>query len=121
MFKKYRDPRRDKIRDLRRAHGLWRKLWQKLHPECGVRWTIRLCDHQLWDLVYNAEDEWIRGMLGHPAYVPHMPGNAPAHYRRTMNKLRRAKDKQAMREQLRDGETDIIIPRHRRDVNWDWF
>ena len=30
-------------------------------------------------------------------------------------------EKQAMREQLRDGETDIIIPRHRRDVNWDWF
>ena len=121
MSKKYRDPRREKIRDLRRAHGLWRKLWLKHHPAYIFRWTILLCDRQLWDFVCNAEDEWIREILGYPAYVPHSPGNAPAQYRRTRNRARRTKDKQAMREQLRDGETDIIIPRHRRDVNWDWF
>ena len=114
MCKKHRDPRREKALDLRNTPQL-RKACDRVGPPEGD-----ILDHDSWQRAWNAQEDWMRKKVG-LTRIPWYPDNAPAHFRRSINRQRRAQVRQSMREQLRDGVDDIVLPRFRRDANWRWF
>ena len=127
MAKKNRDPRRDKILDMRRlGWGRLSSIFLKCHPEHdwknlpkGLTFEERLLLCRESDL---AEEEWMRRATGGGDPRNRWAlGAPPAWFRRHLNRLRRSRDKQAMREQLRDGVDDVTLPRRRRDVGWLWW
>lgn len=122
MANKRQDPRREKVRDLRRMDsGRLSDIFVKCYPEhdwrnfkfpSGMSWEerrIRWCESD------RAEDEWILRAVG--SGRTRYSCAPPAWFRRQLNRKRRAKAKQTMREQLRDGE-DVTTPRRPRDVRW---
>lgn len=126
MANKRRDPKREKLRDLRRMDsGRLSSIFNKCHPEHdwknfefpdGTRLRDRL---MRWQESNRAEDEWILQTVG-GGRSRYSCGAPPSWFRRQLNRKRRAKGKQAMREQLRDGR-DVTPPPRRRDVRWLWW
>lgn len=126
MANKRRDPKREKLRDLRRMDaGRLSGIFTKCHPEHdwrnfkfpkGTPWEAR---RPHWQEADRAEDEWILHAVG-PRRTRFSCGTPPAWFRRQLNRQRRAKDRQAMREQLRDGE-EPMAHRRPRDVRWLWW
>ncbi len=120
------DPRREKLRDMRRMDaGRLSDIFLKCHPEHdwrnfkfpkGTPWEDR---RLRWRESDRAEDEWVLRMVG-PNRSRYSCGAPPAWFRRELNRKRRAQVKQAMREQLRDGE-DMLLPRYRNNVRWEWW
>jgi len=123
-----RDPRKKKLRDLRRAGRndfcrprLYR-LFDRLHPEYDHitdfrKWRYRLLYPGEWERYYNAQRAWVRSIIG-PGYY----GSPPSHYRRDSNRLRRHRQKQALRRAIEnDTLEDFSMPRERKDVGWDYW
>ncbi len=118
------NPRSEKLRDLRRMDaGRLSDIFLKCHPEHdwrnfpkGTPWEDR---RMRWRASDRAEDEWVLKVVG-PRRTRFSCGAPPAWFRRGLNRKRRAQARQAMREQLRDGE-DVTTPRRPRDVRWLWW
>jgi len=123
MTRTTRDPRREKLRDMRRVPGdrLW-DMFRKVHPEFDWVNRPKNTDYAEWRLLFSisheAGEEWIRRVTG----CRHVRswGAPPAWFRRGLNKLRRSREKQAMREQLARGG-DVTLPRSRRNARWLWW
>lgn len=128
MARNRRDPRREKVLDMRRMDGgRLSTIFDKCCPEYdwrnfpkGPGWFRSEDWHALWAESRKAEDEWTRKATGGRAYRRWVMGAPPAWFRRGMNRLRRARDKQGMLRQLAE-EGDAVHPRHRRDVRWNWW
>ncbi len=45
--------------------------------------------------------------------------NAPSHYRQTLNRIYRAKSKQALFNI--GSKEDYFLPKFTKSMNWDWF
>lgn len=124
MAGRHRDPRREKARDLRRLDTgrLW-DIFIRLHPEHDWRNFSRGGD---WKALLRAADrawaEWVRSATGRgeEALLHFGAAAPPARFRRDQNRLRRARERQAIREQLARGD-DISLPRYCRDVRWLWW
>lgn len=124
------DPRKEKQRDLRRAFaggdrpGLYR-MYDHLHPEDINRnlWCFRLRWLEYYYEYRNERDHWIKKQIGvFPNEIGNGMGNAPASYRRELNRQRRSKQKQAIRNAMsRQDWDDFDLPRFKRDVNWMWW
>jgi len=126
MANERRDPKREKLRDLRRMDaGRLSDIFLKCHPEHdwrnfkfppGTPWEDR---RMRWRESDRVEDEWILRAVG-PGRSRYSCGAPPASFRRELNRKRRAQARQAMREQLRDGE-EVTTPRPRPNVRWEWW
>lgn len=121
-----RDSRRKKAMDLRRAHlggdnpSLYR-MYNRLHPEVSRRTMLWRYDREEWTRLWNEEQEWVRQQTG-LEYYHCGQGNAPAHYRRTLNQLQRAREKAAMRKAEVTGNwDDFYLPPRKRNANWNWW
>jgi len=127
MAKDRRDPRREKTLDMRRMEGdRLRNIFRKTHPWCdwrkipkGLSWEER---RLIWQAFDRVEDEWLEAATNGRPWRRWCWGAPPAWFRRGLNKLRRARDRQTLREQLRDGDHDeVSMPRHRRNARWLWW
>jgi len=125
MARNRRDPRREKTLDMRRMEwGQLSTIFDRLHPEHdwhnfpkGLGYEER---RRRWDESIRAEDEWIRKATGGRRRERFCSGSPPAWFRRDRNRLQRARDREAMARQLRDGD-DVVLPRRRRDIRWLWW
>jgi hypothetical protein len=127
-MRKFKDPRKEKLRDLRKAYmgaehpDLW-KIFAKQHPEMGSgkrRWSFTLAEWDEYKYWLARYFEWVQQVIGVPCWW--LAGNCPARYRRDKNRQRRAKSRQMLRDDLQRTEwDDIIHPRFRNDANYDWF
>lgn len=117
-----------KRRDLRRAFLAGDKpklydLFERINPEYNrdrVRWN-EYGWRQWLDICQNAEDDWISKTTG-AARTFWGAGNAPAWFRRKLNRHRRTKEKQALRcAFLNDDWEDFTLSSHRNNANWLWF
>jgi hypothetical protein len=126
-----RNPYAKKLREYRKALrgakgyiSLW-KLFDHIHPEWDKnphRWFDP--NWRIWhDQVDNIRDDWFRRITRQPIDGFHGMGNAPAHFRRDLNRNRRNKEKQAIRDAMA-GNIDwdeFSLPRFRRNANWLWW
>lgn len=124
MAQNRRNPRREKVLDMRRMDGeRISTIFDKCCPEYDWR-NLPKCGSDDWYALRaesrKAEDEWTRKATGGRQKRHSMSGTPPAWFRRGMNKLRRARDKQSMLRQLAE-EGDAAHPHHRRDVRWNWW
>ncbi len=125
MARNRRDPRREKVLDMRRMDGdRLSTIFDKCYPEYDWHnFPKDVVRSGMWYALAGsrkAEAEWVRKMTGGRAYRRWMMGTPPAWFRRGMNKLRRTRDKQMLIRQLvEDG--DAGHPHHRRDVRWNWW
>ena len=121
-----REKKRREYRKAARTHkrglNLW-KLFDKLYPEYDRRPRWGTWDwYPWWHQVDNIRDEWIESLTGEVCPHHHGMGHAPAHYRRTLNRLRRSREKQALRKVQMTGDwDDFYIPRPRKDADWNWW
>lgn len=132
-----RNPRQKKLRDLRKAwlsgdgFSLYR-YFDKLYPEYDWRLHHRRnpSNGESWSERYHAERklryEWLLEILGADVLqaAPYGGnGNSPAHFRRDLNRHRRAQEKQALREAIAHGDDwdEIEFPHFRRNANWLWW
>jgi len=121
----HRDPRREKARDLRRLDaGRLRDIFIKQHPEYDWR-NFNHLSLEDWRVLWRASDRawdvWVCSATGRGAPPQKFSASAPpASFRRDLNRLRRARERQAIREQLARGG-DVSPPRHRRDARWLWW
>ena len=126
-----RDPRKKKLRDLRRKlkscqrphawklFALYVPEWSDHNPHTGQ------LDWKKWDIPgfyeesQKQESIWLYCICG---YEPYWDGSPPAWYRRMHNRLRRARQKEAFRQACRDGDLDdfSVNPEH-RSIRWDWW
>jgi hypothetical protein len=125
-----RNPRLNKLREYRKALrgakgyiSLW-KLFDHIHPECekDPRWWHP--DWRTWlDQVDNIREDWFREITHEPVSFHYGGGNAPAHFRRDVNRSNRNKEKQAIRDAASNNVDweDFTLPRPRRNVNWLWW
>lgn len=126
MARNRRDPRREKALDMRsmREDRLM-TIFYKCHPEYDWRKLTFPDDygayHKMLEELHRIEDEWIHGATGgRRGRHRYCGGTPPAWFRRGLNRLRRARARQAMREQIRhDG--DVLLPRQVRNVRWLWW
>lgn len=97
--------------------------FKHLYPESDIRWIIRFRNFGYWQWWYNREKEWIAKKIGtHALSQGRGMGSISSWFRRSRNKVQRAKQKQALREAMRDDKLDeLIIPTRRRDIRWDWW
>ncbi len=124
-----RNHRSNKVREyrksLRGAKGtisLW-KLFYELHPEYDrphrwwPEWTT------WWDYVEEIRIDWFSQLAQTPAGDYSGCGNAPAHFRRDLNRMQRSREKQALRNAISNDADweDFTMPRHRRDADWLWW
>ncbi len=126
MANERRDPKREKLRDLRRMDtGRLSGIFFKRHPEhdwrnfkflLGTSWEDR---RMRWRESDRVGDEWILRAVG-PGRSRYSCGVPPASFRRGLNRKRRAQMKQAMSKQLCDGD-DVTNPRPHRNVRWEWW
>ncbi len=128
-----RDPQRKKLLDLRRVHlagdhPRLRAIFSKLHPEDSThkeRWTFRRHWPQEWMRRCNEEEQWIYEKIKVPYNSGYDMGNAPAHFRRDLNRRRRNQENQAIRNLIASGcgedFDNFLLPRFRRDANWNWW
>ncbi len=98
-------------------------IFDKLHPEYD--WHNFPADtgswRSLWDEAHRAEDEWtVKATGGRYRHIRFCSGSPPAWFRRDRNRLFRARDREAMIRQLKDGD-DVVLPRRRRDIRWLWW
>ena len=113
------DPR-SKRRDLRRAYlsgdgPRIRKLFEKENSICR-----KYLDLQFWNAYQQKEDEWMFHKLGISRLGG--TGNAPAWFRRKLNKLQRVREKAALRSAyLRNEWNNFQLPRYHRNANWEWW
>ena len=127
MARNRRDPRREKLLDMRRMdEGRLGHIFRKCHPELDWRnFCIRDLGLHGWRQAYREvnrlEDEWIRMATGGRHNRRFGCTAPPAWFRRDLNRKRRAQDRQSMREQLRDGDDVTLIARRPRDVRWLWW
>jgi len=124
-----RDPRASKNRDLRRNLRSWegfspRRRWEKIHGQY-VRWRRfhSACDCSSWYECRNKEDEFLRKWTGCEQWELHSCHEAvSASFRRDLNRLQRARERQAIQEAfVNDDWEDFCLPRHRRDAAWLWW
>ncbi len=124
-----RNARSKKVREYRKALrgakgtiSLW-KLFDHLFPEYdqGPRWSHDW--RTWWDQIHNIRDEWFREITRESAVWYSGCGNAPAWFRRDLNRQRRNKDSQALRDAVAHGDDfeDFSFSRPRKDVNWLWW
>lgn len=118
-----RNARRDKVREYRKAIrgakgtiSLW-TLFEREYPR--PRWTFIFDNitvlHE-WEML---REEWMRERTREPVSTFHGMGNASASFRRDLNRLHRAKEKQSLRQAvLCDQLEDYANPRPRRNANW---
>ena len=122
-----RNHRSRKIREYRKsirgAKGyisLW-KLFNRLFPDNN---PYHYSDNG-WSLWYqqrrNFRDEWFRKITTTCLDNLHGESNAPAHFRRELNRLHRNKEKQAMRDAAANCDWDLTLPRFRRNANSLWW
>jgi len=122
-----RDPRKKKLRDLRRIArsgcynpSIW-KLFHKYHPEVNeleeqIRREYRARGEWYWhssewQVLNNLEYDWVTKVAG---YWNAIGGLGGSYYREG----RRAREKQALRRAIRDDAwDDFFIPRERQE--WD--
>lgn len=124
-----RDSRRKKKRDLRRAylggdHPSLHALFERVNPDPNriARYKWRVYDIAVWFDRWNSESEWIREKTGLPSTRQRGWGNAPAWFRRDLNRNLRAKQKAVLRKAFLDDDwDDFDLPRHRRNANWNWW
>ena len=119
-----RDPKRKKRLDLRRkifsaqnpsSYAFFDKLFGYDKP----RWTVALKDRSEWDDYYSRHAEWVTLICG---FDTPTCGNAPAWYRRDLNRQLRRKQKRALERSVREWDFDSYpIPNHRRNANWLWW
>lgn len=116
-----RDPC-SKRRSLRRAYLSGdgpdiRGMFEKEHPELkSVRFDREWCD-----AYYRKEEEWLVQKLGISYYDVGL-GNAPAWFRRDLNRAQRTKEKAALRRAfLNDEWDDFQLPKYRHNANWLWW
>jgi len=119
-----RDPRREKARDLRRLdHGRLRDIFFKLHPEHDWRNFSHLAIED-WRVLHRAADRawavWFRLATGRGEEMHFYSAAPPAWFRRGLNRLRRARERQAIREQLARDD-DVSPTRYCRDARWLWW
>jgi len=122
MARNRRDPRREKLLDMRRMDGgQLSDIFDKLHPEYNWKNLPLGAWRMLWDEARRAEDEWTAKVTGgRHRRTRFCTGSPPAWFRRDRNRLYRARDREAMVRQLRDGD-DVVLPRRRRDIRWLWW
>lgn len=107
-----------KKRDLRKAFlggdrpSLF-EMFDKEHPESN--------NYDNWYIYRNEKQAWITEKLGYRDSWHH-GGNAPADFRRDLNREHRAKEKAALRRAfLRDEWDDFQLPRYKHNANWLWW
>jgi len=99
-----------------------RGMFEREHPELkfDARFNTRF-DYNWWDICHHKEEEWLVRKLGISYHDVGM-GNAPAWFRRDLNRTQRAKEKAVLhRAFLRDEWDDFQLPRYRHNVNWNWW
>jgi len=116
------DPQ-SKRRDLRRAYlsgngPRIRDIFRKEHPEFNTPiWHSK----EWWDICCQKEEEWLAHKLG-ISYYDCSWGNAPASFRRNLNRAQRSKEKSVLRRAfLKDEWDDFQLPRYRHNANWLWW
>ena len=119
-----RDSKRKKLLDLRRKifsaqNPNTYSLFDKISGYKNPRWTRRFRDRSGWDVYYNLHAEWTASICGYDASSS---GNAPAWFRRDLNRQLRRKQKRALDRGCREWDFDSYpIPNHRRNANWLWW
>lgn len=121
-----RNARAKKIREYRKAiraakgtTSLW-ILFEREHPR--PRWTTILNNTTTLHQWESLRERWMRARTKEPVGSFLGMGNAPADFRRDLNRLHRAKEKQALRKAIdRDELEDYSNPRQRRNANWLWW
>lgn len=130
------DPRSKKVRDFRRAFlsssrpSLYR-LFEKLNPEYSDRgeksWRYSIRSRfpslrEWYDLCEQRKEEWIRKSIGCSVSFGYLFGNAPAWFRRQLNRKQRTREKRILNKAFRHGDwDDLLLPRCRRNANWLWW
>jgi len=100
------------------------RLWDRIH---GNRWLNfrngeSHCDCESWHECLNREYEFRAKMLGCYQYQMWYGGNAPADFRRHLNRQQRAREKAALANAFSKGDwDDFVLPRYRHNANWNWW
>lgn len=116
------DPRKKKQRNLRKAFAggdrpCLYKMYDYLHPS-DSSWFFRYRAEYR-----NERDHWLKKQIGvFPDEIKYGVGNAPAFYRRLLNRQLRAQQKQAIQNTMKYQDWENFdLPRFKRNVNWLWF
>ncbi len=123
------DPgRRGKKRDLRRGMSMRgfspHRYFDQIHGQRSrfhpiVRST---CDCESWSECRNREVEFVRKWTGCGFWDVWGHDTPPAHFRRGLNTIQRAKEKMALREAIRDWDwDDFYLPPNRANAGWLWW
>lgn len=121
-----REKKRRFYRKVARTHklnlNLWR-LFERLYPEWNRAPHWADADWRTWwDQAHQACNEWINKITGECASHHHGMGSCPAWFRRDLNRLRRSREKAALRRaEIKADWDDFALPRFRRDANWLWW
>lgn len=117
-----RDPQAEKRRTMRQqyrsGHGPqpWR-MYERLYPEPKGLWR----DSLAWDAYWMEKYAWMDKVCGGPHYNPSDPG-PDKNFRQGYNRSLRARQRQALREAIRDNELeDFFGPPFIRTARWDWW
>lgn len=119
-----RDSRKKKLRDLRRiARSSYNPsiydLFDKYHPEVAKWDSIRYFGTPAWHIYHNLKYGWVTRIAG---YWDALGGAPPSWFRRSHNRLRRARQKEALRVAVSDDAwDDFLLPLDRRNIRWEWF
>lgn len=120
MCKQYRDPERKKFLNLRRLArqgNCPKNLFEIKNPEY-CKDNISYWDRSEWYQYWNAYDDWRHQIAGGNYFSP----APPASFRKTYNKISRAKIKQTIREAINNDELDeLCVEKLQRTIRRDYW
>ncbi len=123
-----RDPQKEKRRTMRRQYRSgqrpysW-KLYERLHPEPSYFLPDGSFDEGYYparDAYWNDKYSWVDKICGGEYYSRTIPG-PDKNFRQSYNRSLRTRQRQALREAIRDDMMDeFVLPPFRRTIYWDW-
>lgn len=99
------------------------RLWDRIHGYGYYKHSFfvqfKECDCESYHECRNREHEWRARFMGCYQYQMYWGTNAPAGFRRDLNRKQRTREKAALRKAFLKYEfEDFSLPRHRHDVEW---